>query len=492
MSELDIPGVIAADEIGAWDRATDVVVIGQGVAGCCAALEAHRAGSEVLIVERASGGGGASAVSSGIYYLGGGTAVQEALGHEDNADEMAAYMMASCDPLDPVAVRQFCDDSASHFAWLEEQGLPFERTQHLDKAVFLDTTECLMYTGNEKLWPYREVARAAPRGHKVAGTGENAGSVGMAPLLAQCEKEAIPAIYDSAVTNLVQDASGRVCGVRVKQSGATLHVQARRGVIIAAGSFNMNSEMIAKNIPLLGETSEPLGIPSNDGAGVRLGVSVGTATSAMDGVIPTASIYPPAQLIKGIIVNKRGERFVAEDSYHGRTGNFIMEQPDQKAWLIVDSEIFAYPEIPTAHHSFVDGWESIEEMEGGLGLPAGSLVQTMRTYNANAAEGRDPNLFKSKEWLKPLDKGPWAAFDISFDRSTYLFITLGGLKTGANGECLDARSEPIPGLYAAGASAAHIPRSGKSYASGMSLGPGSYFGRRAGRHAAGANWSPQA
>ncbi|UAB79312.1 FAD-binding protein [Erythrobacter sp. SCSIO 43205] len=489
MSNIDIPEVLNSDEIGDWDMSCDVAVIGQGVAGCCAALEAHRAGANVLIIERASGGGGASAVSSGIYYLGGGTEVQKALGHEDSPDEMAAYMMSSCDPLDPLAVRQFCDDSASHFSWLEEQGLPFERTQHLDKAVFLDTTECLMYTGNEKLWPYREVAKPAPRGHKVAGTGENAGSVGMAPLLEKCEKEGIPAIYDSNVTNLVRDANGRVCGIRVKQADGIIHVNARRGVILAAGSFNMNTQMIADNIPLLGETSEPLGIPSNDGAGVRLGLSVGTATSAMDGVIPTASIYPPAQLIKGILVNKRGERFVAEDSYHGRTGNFVMEQPDQKAWLIVDQDIFAYPEIPTANHSFVDGWETVEEMEAGLGLPPGSLVRTMEEYNKNASEGRDPVLFKSPEWLKPLDQGPYAAFDISFDRSTYLFITLGGLKTGADGECLDARSEPIPGLYAAGATAAHIARSGKSYASGMSLGPGSYFGRRAGRHAAGANWS---
>lgn len=487
MSGLEIPAPVASESLGSWDRSADVVVIGQGVAGSCAALEAHRAGSEVLIIERASGGGGASAMSSGIYYLGGGTAVQQALGHEDSADEMAAYMMACCDPLDPMAVRQFCEDSAAHFAWLEEQGLPFERTQHLDKAVFLDTTECLMFTGNEKLWPFRQVARPAPRGHKVAGTGENAGSVGMVPLLEKCEQEGIAAIYDSNVTALVRSADGRICGVRVKQADGTIHVEARRGVIIAAGSFNLNAEMIAENIPLLGETSEPLGIPSNDGAGVRLGLSVGAATSAMDGVIPTASIYPPAQLIKGIIVNNRGERFVAEDSYHGRTANFVMEQPDQKAWLIVDSEIFAYPEIPTAHHSLVDGWESVEEMEAGLVLPPGSLMKTLADYNRHASEGRDPVLFKSSEWLKPLDKGPWAAFDISFDRSTYLFITLGGLKADANGQCMDARSVPIPGLYAVGASAAHIPRTGKSYASGMSLGPGSYFGRRAGQHAAGSN-----
>ncbi|WP_369075231.1 FAD-binding protein, partial [Aromatoleum toluclasticum] len=56
--------------------------------GACAALEARRAGADVLVVERASGGGGASAMSSGIFYLGGGTAVQKAAGYEDTPDEM--------------------------------------------------------------------------------------------------------------------------------------------------------------------------------------------------------------------------------------------------------------------------------------------------------------------------------------------------------------------------------------------------------------------
>nr|WP_221796663.1 FAD-binding protein [Aquisediminimonas sediminicola] len=486
---VTVPSALNVSEVAQWNREADVVVIGQGVAGTCAALEAHRNGAEVLIIERASGGGGASAVSSGIFYLGGGTAVQQACGYEDSPEEMANFLMASTDPLDPVATRHFCDDSVSHFDWLEAQGVPFERTSFKGKAVFLNTTECLFFTGNEKSWPYSAVAKPAPRGHKVAGTGENAGAVSMAPLLQRCVDEGIPAIYDSNVTALVQDDSGRVVGVQVKQPEGVLHIRARRGVIIAAGSFNLNREMIFENIPLMSETAEPLGIPSNDGAGVLLGLSVGAATSAMDGVIPTASIYPPGQLIKGIIVNNRGERFVSEDSYHGRTACFVMEQPNQTAYLIVDSEIFAYPEITSARHELVDGWETIAEMEAGLNLPVGSLVQTMADYNADAAAGKDRLLHKQAEWLKPLDKGPYAAFDISFNKSIYLFITLGGLKTGGNGEVHDRLGSPIPGLYAVGASAAHIPRTGKAYASGLSLGPGSYFGRRAGRHAAGANWS---
>lgn len=488
MSAVEIPEIINPADVKAWDREVDVVVAGQGVAGTCAALEAHRAGADVLIVERASGGGGASAMSSGIFYLGGGTAVQDAAGYADDADQMARFLMASCDPLDPNAAMAFCRDSKSHFDWLEAQGVPFERSYFPGKAVYLLDRTCLMWTGNEKAWPYRDIATPAPRGHKVAGEGENAGSEGMKPLLQRCVDENIPAIYDSAVVALVQGDDQRVIGVKIKQTSGDIFVKAKRGVIIACGSHNLCKPLLDQYLPLLTETSEPLAIPSNDGAGARLGLSAGAHVVAMDGVIPTASIYPPAQLIKGIIVNRDGERFVAEDVYHGRLANFVMEQADQKAYLIVDSEIFAYPESPSANHSLIDGWETIAEMEAGLEIPAGKLQATMAQYNHDAENGEDRRFHKHGDWIKPLTKGPYAAFDISFDKSTYLFITLGGVMTDEAGRALDLRSNPIAGLYVVGASAAHIPRNGKAYASGLSLGPGSYFGRRAGRHVAGADW----
>lgn len=484
LGPLDIPELVKSIDVPSWEYEVDVAIIGQGIAGTCAALEAHRAGANVLVIERASGGGGASAMSSGIFYLGGGTEVQSACGYDDSPDEMANFLMASCDPLDPSAVRAFADDCPDHFRWLEAQGVPFERSSFKGKAVYLLTTECLMFTGNEKLWPFSEVAKPAPRGHKCAGAGENAGIAAMTPLLARCEEEGIGVIYDSAAIALVQDENGRIMGVKVRQQGRTFFVKTRKAVIIAAGSHNLNTELIARHIPEMPESAIGLGIPSNDGMGVRLGISAGAMTSAMDGLIPTGSIYPPAQLIKGIIVNKLGQRFVAEDSYHGRSAMCIKEQPDQKAYLIVDSDIFAYPEMTAHQHRLIDGYETIEEMEAGLELPSGSLCATLERYNSDARSGVDRFLHKASEWLKSLDQGPYAAFDISFDSSVYFFITLGGIRTGMNGEALGIRGEAIPGLYVVGASAAHIPRTGKAYASGLSLGPGSYFGRRAGRHAA--------
>ena len=110
----------------------------------------------------------------------------------------------------------------------------------------------------------------------------------------------------------------------------------------------------------------------------------------------------------------------------------------------------------------------------------------MSTYNRDAATGVDRFLHKQADWLKPLTAAPYAAFDISFNKSIYLFMTLGGLRANRHGQALNAGGNPIPGLYAIGACTAHIPRTGKSYASGMSLGPGSFFGRKAGIHAAAA------
>ncbi len=474
---------INANDVNTWHDTADVIILGYGIAGACAALEAKRAGADVLVVERASGGGGTSATSSGYFYLGGGTAVQKATGDEDDADNMFRFLATSTAAPDSDIVKRYCDGSVEHFDWLEAQGVPFERTAYREKTLSTLTTECLTSTGNEKVWPYRDIARPCPRGHRVAMAGDAAGGKAMEALLGQCASENIRTSCDSQAIALIVDA-GRVVGVRVRQYDSIKDLKADKAVIIATGAFGNNPAMVAKYAPQMQGNTYPIGIPYNDGAGIELGISVGAATQAMQNVMPTASFYPPGQLLKGIVVNNRGKRFVAEDSYHGRTASFVMEQPEGKAWLILDAEIFAYPELEMFGHSLVDGWETVEQMEAGLKLPPGALQKTLTEYNRDAAAGEDRRFFKYKDWLKPLDKAPYAAFDISFQKSTYFFFTLGGLKVSARAEVLDANGTAIPGLLAAGACACTIPQDGKGYASGLSLGPASFFGRIAGQQAA--------
>jgi len=125
-----------ASGIERFDLDADVVVVGLGCAGACAAIEASDAGAEVIVLERASGGGGTTAQSGGILYLGGGTPVQKACGFEDSADEMYVFLMAACGPAaDAEKVRLFCDESVDHFHWLEGLGVPRGVLERLDQVV---------------------------------------------------------------------------------------------------------------------------------------------------------------------------------------------------------------------------------------------------------------------------------------------------------------------------------------------------------------------
>ena len=114
----------------------------------------------------------------------------------------------------------------------------------------------------------------------------------------------------------------------------------------------------------------------------------------------------------------------------------------------------------------------------------GALAETLTSYNEHAAAKEDPELHKHPDWLEPQDTGPWGAFDLSLGKAMYAGFTLGGMRVSLDGEARRADGSVIPGLYAVGACAANIAQDGKGYASGTQLAEGSYFGRRAGRHAA--------
>jgi succinate dehydrogenase/fumarate reductase flavoprotein subunit len=296
--------------------------------------------------------------------------------------------------------------------------------------------------------------------------------------------------YETGATHLVVDDDDTVVGVQWKHFGDTGAVKAK-AVIIAAGGFAMNEEMVARYTPALGVQRRSshgmvapyiLGNPHDDGLGIMLGVSAGGVARNLDQLFITAAAYPPEILLTGVIVNKEGNRFVAEDSYHSRTSAFVLEQPDQAAYLVVDEAHLEMPEMPLI--KFIDGFESIAEMETALELPAGSLAATLERYNANAANGEDPDFHKQPDYVAAQDQGPWAVFDLSLGRAMYSGFTMGGLAVSIDGAVIREDGSAVTGLYAAGACASNIAQDGKGYASGTQLGEGSYFGRRAGRHAA--------
>lgn len=482
-----VPETVPHSSVTDWSDEVDVLVVGFGIAGGCAAVQAAERGSRVLVLERAAVPGGTTCMAGGHFYLGGGTAVQQATGHEDSAEEMAKYLTAVSRDPEPDKIRAYCEDSPAHFDWLEGLGFEFERSYYPEKAVIQPGTEGLMYTGNEKVWPYREQAVPAPRGHKVPVPGDTEGAAMVIDLLVKrCADLGAEVRYETGAVALVVDDSpegdGAVVGVRWKRFQETGFVRAG-AVVLAAGGFVMNPDMVAEHTPHLAEKPFVLGSTYDDGLGIRLGISVGGATKHMDQAFVTVAFYPPSSLLKGIIVNKLGKRFVAEDSYHSRTSGFVLEQPDAAAYLIVDSEHIEHPKFPLT--PFIDGWETVAEMEEGLGLPSGSLQDTLERYNEHAANGDDPDFHKHPDWLAPQDQGPWGAFDLTLGKALYAGFTVGGLATSVDGEVLREDGSVVPGLFASGSCASNLAQDSQGYASGTQLGEGSYFGRRAGARAAG-------
>jgi 3-oxo-5alpha-steroid 4-dehydrogenase len=488
----DIPATFSADAVPSWSDDVDVVVIGFGIGGGCAAVSAAAGGARVLVLERAAAAGGTTSMAGGHFYLGGGTAVQEATGHADSPDEMYKYLVAASREPDHAKIRAYCDGSVEHFNWLEDLGFQFERSYFPGKVVVPPGTEGLSYTGNEKVWPFCEQAKPAPRGHSVPVPGELGGAAMVIDLLVKrADDLGVQIRYETGATNLIPDADGAVVGVTWKHFTETGAVKAK-AVIIAAGGFAMNPDMVAEHTPALGQPRRTkhhglvapyiLGNPNDDGLGIRIGVSAGGATEHMEELFITAASYPPEVLLTGMIVNKEGKRFVAEDSYHSRTSAFVLEQPEQTAYLIVDEAHTEMPQLPLIR--FLDGYETIAEIETALGIPAGNLKTTLQRYNDFAARGEDPDFHKQPEYVAPQDNGPWAVFDLSLGRAMYSGFTIGGLTVSVDGEVLRADDSLVPGLYAVGACASNIAQDGKGYASGTQLGEGSFFGRRAGAHAA--------
>ena len=240
----DIPATKSAAEIQDWSDDVDVVVIGFGIAGGCAAASAAAEGARVLLLERAATAGGTTSMAGGHFYLGGGTAVQQATGHADSPEEMYKYLVAVSLEPEPEKIRAYCDGSVEHFNWLEDLGFQFERSYYPGKVVVPPGTEGLSYTGNEKVWPFFEKAKPAPRGHSVPVPGELGGAAMVIDLLVKrCDDLGVETRYETGATALVLDDDGRVVGVAWKHFGDEGVVRAK-AVMIAAGGFVMNAEMV--------------------------------------------------------------------------------------------------------------------------------------------------------------------------------------------------------------------------------------------------------
>ena len=476
-------------DVAHWDRETDIAIVGFGGAGGCAAIEAADAGSSVTIFELASASGGSTALSSAEIYMGGsgGTRVQQACGFDDSTDAMFTYMMMCAGPqADEEKIRNYCENSRDHFQWLVDLGVPFKDSFHRERAIMCLTDDGLLYTGSEKAYPFAQQARPCPRGHNLQVEGDNGGPLFMKIVTDNVDKrDAITVEYETRALTLIVDDDDRVVGLVIRQNQQELNVRARQGVILCAGGFVMNDEMVRKYAPMLTAGTERIGNPGDTGSGILMGMAVGGAAVNMHEGFISLPYYPPASMTCGIVINDKGQRFINEDVYHGRLGAFVLRQQSDRIFFIVSVDQYGdYERVSYLGAQVAGTGETVEELERELGLREGTLQQTLAVYNEDCTRGEDTLFHKAAEWLEPLQP-PLVALDITPGRGAFVpYFTLGGLDTLPTGEVVDAQRQIIPGLFAAGRTACGVVRRAEGYSSGMSVGDATFSGRLAGQRAA--------
>ena len=467
-----------------FDETVDVVVVGLGAAGASAVMGARQSGAGVLAVERSGGPGGTSAQSGGLLYLGGGTSLQRACGFQDSPENMAAFLRAALGPgAEDDRVDAYCEGSPDHFDWLVSIGVPF-RAAFCDEPNRESADDAgLLFSGGEDTYPFDELANPVPRGHKPQCV-DSAGGFLMERLSSAVSTSGARVVPDAGAEALIID-SGDVVGLIVRTDDGRRAIRARGGVILATGGFIHNEAMVAEYCPLahVPDPAWRIGTSNDDGRGIRMGAGAGAATTRLDSFECALPLGPPHRLARGILVDRAGQRFINEDAYTGRIGFHALRDHDGFVYMITD-DVIHEPNAIGLRIGYAAA--TPEELAVDLGIPPDALARTLRDYNEAAAGGDDPAFHKRAPYLQPIGAPPASgigAVDLRVDHGAiYATFTLGGLTTDPDGAAVDGAGRPISGLYAVGRTAASL--AAHHYASGISLGDGSFFGRRAGRHAA--------
>ncbi len=466
-----------------WEKEADVVVVGFGGAGAAAAIEASRAGASVLILERTPTGGGSTAICGGIIYMGGGTALQSALGFEDTRDNMYNYVFAAAgDGADEELVGLFCDRSLELYDWVTDLGMQFNESFMEMKAAGVPAGDGLLYSGNEKQAKYKAVADPAPRGHGAFADGRVGGHAIFGRLKAAVEASGAEVLYEALVGSLVVDADGRVVGVEAEIEGENKYYKANKGVILCAGGYAANAEMVDLHCPSCLRCAVNVGTPGDDGSGIRMGQGVGADVRMLGETATFAFVYGAAEcLCRSILVNGEGQRFVGEDNYGEWIGDMIVRSHNV-GFLVLDDAVWSMvPDAAKESLTVVAQADSVGELAAGIGLTPAVLENTVELYNEFAANGEDPLFGKDSAYVVPLETPPFYA--LFFGVEATAFFTTGGLKINSKSQVLDVHSQPVPGLYSAGRNAFAVPA--RNYVgSGVAVAEVLSFGRIAGQTAA--------
>lgn len=445
-----------------------VLVLGGGLAGAAALLAAAEAGQYALLLEKTDDIGGSTVKSAGLSAFAG-TDEQVEQGIVDSVELLRSDLLETGQHRnDPALVDLYCERQLDTYRWLKSHGVPYGEIhaasgQTVARSHPTDTTAMLV----------RLLKAAGLLGARVA--------------------------LNVGAQRLIR-VGGRVVGVDLDTADGRRQILAD-AVVLATGGFARSPELLARYAPQMAEALVAGG-DGCQGDGMVMAQQLGA------GVIDTAHIkgtygifhepHPGEDgtgilaVYKGAIaVNREGSRFVDESLPYKQIGDVALAQPGVTTWQIFDAQVMkqSNDEVPiydfagrSSAGMLVEA-STVDELETLLGMPEGSLVETVSDYNQVIADGGDDPL--GRERLSggvgsplPLDQPPFYAHP----SKTVVLATYCGLTVDTSMRVLDVDGDPIERLYAAGEVIGGFH--GAGYMTGTSIGKAAIFGRLAGIRAA--------
>ena len=489
-----------------WDKEADVIVVGYGAAGACAAIEAHDAGAGVLILEkqlkathynntRMSGGffhspdpsGDRTALKAYALAMFSGQNLPWKLEGEqpDDIANSLAEAFAEYAPQNDDFMKKLDPE----FKIMVRGGAAFPNFPGAKEAkyrVVLST-----YTGK---MTYEYPTKDLPKSEKMAGEAF------FACLNNGIETRKIEVMYETPATGLVVSDKGEVIGVVAKRGGQEMAYKAQRGVVLTSGGYAYHKEMRRAFLEGPGVDGYVFyGSPHNTGDGIEMAIRVGAALAKM-GKAGRITMSVPIQhhgLNMGIqtysaggpnsiVVDNFGNRYAAETLITDDPSRYFFSKeaikfdilkflyPRVPSWMVFDETMRArttitFLGIATVGYGFVPwtkdnmdairrGWilkgDTIEELatkikgrlENRKLMESANLVKTVSRFNEFCRIGKDEDFNRRPPTLAPIDKPPFYALPLYPGGAT----PGGGIQANAKREVLDWRNKPIPRLFTAG------------------------------------------
>lgn len=516
----------------------DVIVVGFGGAGGCAAIEAHDQGADVILIEkqpedrhysntRMSGGGYHSPSRDGDFE-----ALKQYAKAMFSGENLPLQLEGEQPDFSDELAEAWAEHSPDNEAFMRSLD-PLYKTVNLSNAAFPDFPGAARsgysvvkstYTGAE------DEATQFGNTREVDKTQKESGEAFHACLLTGVQSRPIRVHYNTRGRRLLVDEDGAITGIVCERDGQTITYHARRAVVITSGGYEYNKRMRKAFLDGPGvEGWAFYGTTENTGDGIEMALKVGAALTKVGKIagrvicaIPerrhglkiglnTSGVGKPNE----IVVDNYGKRYASERRITKDPSRYIFYKealqfdtvdlvyPRIPSWMVFDEKMRAsgpVVRVASATYNSVDwGADNMKAIENGWVIKADTLqelgekinrhpenrglmapetlVETVKTFNSYCEAGNDQDFDREPASLGPVEKGPFYAIPLYPGGPN----TKGGLRSNARREVLDWDDQPIPRLFTAGEISSAFQF---VYQGGGNLAECITFGRIAGRNAA--------